>query len=98
VNNPQFAPIIGQRQKQAQAHVQAAINQLSLSIYNQLATAHVASRDQHQTIDRDALRQLANDANTAAKCYFEALGVIKTTGEPTKRDEAEAQDNEKETP
>ena len=77
-NMPQFgqAPIIGQRQQQMQAQVQAAIGQLSMGIYIQLATAHVATRDKHETVDQDRLRQLAKDAQVAARCYFEGLKII----------------------
>ena len=78
MNSAQFGkvPIVGQQQRQMQASLQAAIGQLSLSIYNQLATGHIATLDAHQTIDRDRLRQLARDANVAARCYFEGMGVI----------------------
>ena len=62
-NMPQFgqAPIIGQ---------------LSMGIYIQLATAHVVTRDKHETVDQDRLRQLAKDAQAAGKCYFEGIGVL----------------------
>ena len=75
---PQFgpAPIIGQRQQQVQAQLQAAISQLSMQIYTQLAVSHITMRDTHQSIDQDTLKQLAKDANHAGVCYFEGLGVI----------------------
>jgi len=80
---PQFGqvPIIGQRQQQSQhqmqAQVQAAIGQLSIGIYSQLASAHVATRDEHQTVDQEQLRKLAKDAQIAAVAYFEGIGVVK---------------------
>ena len=83
-NIPQFGgqvPIIGQQQQQQQqqmqAQVQAAIGQVSLGIYSQLSAAHIATRDKHQSIDQDQLRQLAKDAQLAAHCYFEGIGVLK---------------------
>lgn len=84
-NIPQFgqAPIIGQRRQQMQSQIQAAIGQLSMGIYSQLATAHVATRDEHQSIDEDRLRQLAKDSRAAAKCYLEGIGVIpQNQGDP----------------
>ena len=77
-NIPQFgqAPLIGQRQQQMQAQVQAAIGQLSLGIYSQLAASHIATRDKHQAVDPNHLQQIAKDAQTAARCYFEGIGVI----------------------
>ena len=90
----QFAhvPLIGQRQQQnqqqMQAQIQAAINQLSIGIYSQLASAHVATRDEHQTVDREQLQKLAKDAQTAALAYFEGIGVVKQN-EP-KKDEIDA--------
>ena len=79
---PQFGqvPLIGQRQQQSQqqvqAQVQAAINQLSIGIYSQLASSHVATRDKHETIDQEKLRKLAKDAQTAALAYFEGIGLV----------------------
>ena len=77
-NMPQFgqAPIIGQRQQHMQAQVEAAIGQVSLGIYSQLATSYIGTRDEHQSLDKDQLRQLAKDALIAARCYFEGIGVI----------------------
>lgn len=83
MNTPQFGqvPLIGQRQQQSQqqmqAQVQAAIGQLSIGIYSQLASAHVATRDSHQTVDKEQLQKLAKDAQIAAVAYFEGIGVVK---------------------
>ncbi len=77
----QQVPIIGQQQQQQQqqmqAQVQAAIGQVSLGIYSQLSAANIATLDKHQSIDQDQLRQLAKDAQIAARCYFESIGVLK---------------------
>ncbi len=77
-NMPQFgqAPIIGQQQQKLQAQIQAAMNQLSLQIYTHLATAHIATRDLHNAVDQEQLRQLAKDSQVAGRCYFEGIGVI----------------------
>ena len=86
---PQFGqvPLIGQRQQpnqqQMQAQVQAAIGQLSIGIYSQLASAHVATRDEHQSVDREQLQKLAKDAQTAALAYFEGIGVVKQNEQET---------------
>jgi len=82
---PQFgqAPLIGQRQQQMQAQVQAAIGQLSIGIYSQLASAHVGTRDEHQTVDKKQLRKLAKDAQIAALAYFEGIGVVKPNQQET---------------
>jgi len=76
---PQFgqAPIIGQRQQQLQSQVKAAIGQLSMSIYTQLAVALLSTRDPIlMPRDADSLRQLAKDSQAAALAYFEGLGII----------------------
>lgn len=80
---PQPVPIIGQQQAsqaQAQAHMQAAISQaiqqLSMGIYAQLATARISIRDDHQAVEPDRFRQLAKDSLVAARAYFEGIGII----------------------
>jgi len=70
------APLIGQREAAAKAAIQQAIQQLSLGIYKDLATAYIATRDNHQVVDAERLRQTARDAHTAAVALFEGLGVI----------------------
>ena len=83
-NMPQFgkAPILGQRQQQMEQQIQAAIAQLSMGVYSALATSHVNTRDEHQSVDQDRLRQLAKDSQAAARCYFEGIGVIQPQGDP----------------
>lgn len=81
---PQFSghvPAIGQQQKQMQAQLKMAIQQLSQAIYVPSAISHIATRDEHQEADPDRMRQLARDSVAAAKCYFEGTGVIKTEQE-----------------
>ena len=77
-NMPQFgqAPILGQQKQKMAAQIQMAIGKLSVEIYAQLATGHIATRDEHQNVDQQRLRQLAKDAQAAARCYFEGIGVI----------------------
>lgn len=73
---PQFGqvPVIGQRQQpteaQMRAQIQAAISQLSMAIYTKLVTTQAVPFDQ------DRLRKLAKDAQVAARCYFEGVGII----------------------
>lgn len=83
---PKFGqvPIIGRQQpnrQQIETQVQAAVAQLSMGIYAQLANAHIATRDEHQTVDQDRLRQLAKESQVAARCYFEGIGVISQEGD-----------------
>ena len=82
-NMPPFGgqvPIIGQQQQQQQQQIQqqlqAAIGQVSLGIYSHLATAYITTRDKHQNVDQNQLRELAKDAQIAAHCYFEGIGIL----------------------
>jgi hypothetical protein len=93
-NMPQFSqvPLLNQRQRPTQgqlqaAQVQAAIGQISMGIYSQLATTHIATRDEHQSADQEKLRQLAKDSQVAARCFFEGIGVI----EPAPREQGDSQ-------
>ena len=78
---PQFGqvPLIGQRQQpnqqQMQQQVQAAVAQLSMGIYSQIATDYIRVGG-WELVSQDRLRQLAKDSQTAARCYFEGIGVI----------------------
>lgn len=74
-HHPGGVPLIGQQQAAMRAQLMHAVGQLSLAIYTQLATAHVATRDEHQIVDVALLRTLAKDSETAAKAYFEGLGI-----------------------
>jgi len=77
-------PILGQGQANAQAQLQAAVGQLTISLYSQAAAHHLASLEPHQAADAERLRRLARDAAMAAKCYFEGLGLAEfhATSEP----------------
>lgn len=86
---PQFqagsVPVIGQRQKQAEAQLMQAVGQMGTSIFIQLASAYIAGVDRpHQTADRDHLQQLARDSQAAAKAYFEGLGIAQFSDAPPK--------------
>lgn len=79
------APLIGQREQQQKAAIQAAVSQLSIGIYSQLAVAHISSRDPMDP-EPERLRKMARDSSAAAMAYFEGLGVIQrqpgSEGEP----------------
>ena len=70
---PPQVPLLGQQKKLQDRAIQAAVNSLSLQIYSHLATGYIASRDEHEQMDPDFLRQLAKHSATAALCYFEGL-------------------------
>ncbi|MEA3349647.1 MAG: hypothetical protein U9Q82_03390 [Chloroflexota bacterium] len=69
-------PLLGQREQQAKAQIQAVIGQLAMQIYSQTAVLHVNTRDVHQTLDAEALRTAAKNSIQAAQCYFEGIGAI----------------------
>lgn len=73
-------PLLGQQRQQAVAHLNAAIGQLAMQIYSQVAISHVVRRDEHQELEPEVLRTAAKDAITAAKCYFEGIGALKPEG------------------
>ena len=73
-------PIIGQRTQQVQAQVQMLIQQVSLGIYSQLAVNHITHSGE-ESIRPDKLRKVAKDSLTAARCYFEGVGMIETQDE-----------------
>lgn len=73
---PAGIPTIGAQRAEAEAMVNRAVQGLQLGIYSQLAVSHIGKRDPKiSTLDPDELRQLARDAQTAAKAYFEGLGL-----------------------
>lgn len=64
-------PLIdGQRQNQINQQVSAALTQLSMSLY-------VQRYGLEHPREVTEIRNLAKDCQVAAKCYFEALGVLK---------------------
>lgn len=75
------APLIGQQQQQAQMAIQQAMEEMSVGIYSGLATAHIASRDDHLDIDCARLRRMAADSMAAARAYFEGIGAIEESAE-----------------
>lgn len=83
IQPPNHVPLLGQQQAAARAQLAQAVGQLSFGIYSQLATAHIATRDEHQPVDADRLRQLARDSQLAAKAYFEGLGIASFGEDPT---------------
>lgn len=66
-------PTIGAQAEAMNRHVQQAINGLSLTIYTKLATEYVAINGPP---DHEKLQGLAKKSMTAAKAYFEGLGII----------------------
>jgi hypothetical protein len=85
---PQFnkVPLLGQRQppnqQQLQSQIQAAIGQLSMNIYTQVAESYIFTEDdEHRPVNRDQFRQLAKDSQIAALCYFEGIGIIQQNKE-----------------
>ena len=74
-------PIIGQRQQQLQSQLQAAIRQLSMGIYMQIAKSYIFMEDEHRPVNRDQFRQLAKDSQIAALCYFEGIGLVQQNKE-----------------
>ena len=77
---PSFqVPLLGQgpsQQQKQQAAVSQAIAQLSMQIYVQLAFNYLKSRMDSVGPRLDTLRDAAKHAQTAARCYFEGIGVI----------------------
>lgn len=55
-----------------QAQIAEQMHEMAATIYCELATQHI---DSGVPVDPGLLRQLAADAQTAAKAYFEAMGV-----------------------
>lgn len=85
----QRVPILGQQQptqqqqeQMANMQIRQAIHEMAVGMYVQLATAHIATRD--QDLDPDVypsnnvleLRPLAKKCLTAAKAFFEGLGIL----------------------
>jgi hypothetical protein len=85
----QRVPILGQQQQptqqqqeqMARMQIMQAVNDMAVGMYVQLAVAHVATRDQSfdQEVDVEHLRPLAKKCMTAAKAFFEGIGVFQAT-------------------
>ena len=78
----QFQPqqLMGQPQPQqqptAEAAIQAQMHELALEIFARLATFHFTGADRYTApADTARLQHLAANAQTAARVYFEQLGV-----------------------
>ena len=74
---PQQVPVIGQREARLQAGIAQAVQQLSMSIYTQAA----ASLPNDTPIP--ILHALAQHSMTAARAYFEGLGIAQFNDPPT---------------
>lgn len=81
----QRVPILGQQQQpnqdqMARMQIMQAVHAMSSGLYVQLAAAHIATRDPglDQDVDEEHLRNLAAKCMTAAKAYFEGLGMIQS--------------------
>ena len=72
-------PMLGQGQTRPEAQHQAqqaavsqAVQQMSMGIFSRIAARTINGGD----ADEARLQQVARDSMTAARCYFEAMGVI----------------------
>jgi hypothetical protein len=74
-SNMQGIPLVGQRQKQAEAAVQQAISQLSMQIYARVAVDYLSSHNLE--VVPQHLQDAAKNSLEAAKAYFIALGAIR---------------------
>jgi hypothetical protein len=83
----QRVPIIGQQQptqqqqeQMARMQIMQAINEMASGMYVKLATDHIASRDPdlYDCVDVILMRATAKKCMTAAKAFFEGIGVIQT--------------------
>ena len=64
-----------QPQQTPEMAIQQQMGELSLEIYARLATKYLLDDRYTETVSKEGLRQLATDSQTAAKAYFEAIGV-----------------------
>ena len=75
----QFQPqqLMGQQPQQptAEAAIQAQMHELSLEIYARLVSGSYLDSNSYSALDQERLSQLAGQAQTAARAYFEQLGV-----------------------
>lgn len=72
----QYEMVMGQPPPPTQAEVIAEqMHELAATIYCELATKYIEGIQGVRHPDPDALRRMAGHAQTAAKAYFEAMGV-----------------------
>ena len=64
-----------QQMASAEQQVQQQMHELSLEIYSRLATRLLTDEDRDGRDDPDRLRDIAKDAQLAARAYFESMGV-----------------------
>ena len=55
--------------------VRMQMQELAMEIYVRLAQKYLTDDRYEQTVSEEGLRQLATDAQTAARAYFESMGV-----------------------
>ena len=75
IRPPNGIPVIGQQKALAEAGIMQAVQQLSMSIYTQVASDYLSGNVRCETIDTAHLQQVARDAQKSAQAFFEGLGV-----------------------
>ena len=63
------------QQQTPESAVRQEMADLSLEIYVRLATKYLLDDRYTEVVSKEGLRQLAVDSQTAAKAYFESMGV-----------------------
>ena len=75
MRQPNQVPVIGQQRQQFQTAINQQLQQLSLSIYTQLATQYLGSIEDGDVANPEHLQQLSKDSQVAARSFFEGMGV-----------------------
>ena len=74
-------PLIGQQQKQAEAQIKAAVNQLAMQIYTRVISEAIAHQPvttaESLTCNDTGVQEFARESLEAAKAYFIAIGALK---------------------
>lgn len=69
-------PVLGvSPQQTAEIQVQQQMHELAMEIYSRLASGHISDDHYTRPLSVELLRQLAQHSQTAARCYFESMGV-----------------------
>lgn len=63
------------QQQTPEMAIQAEMHELAIEIYARLVTKYLLDDRYTETVSKEGLRQLAVDSQTAARAYFEAMGV-----------------------
>lgn len=79
-DKPTQEQIEAAQKQHAQDLLDAKMQGLSMGIYAQLASSNVTMKVDGFEPTADQLRQIAQYAQTAARCYFEGIGVIQQEG------------------